>query len=244
MSNISYVSLSQATALERSLNLTAHNLANASTAGYRAVHPLFESVEDASGGNDISYVRDRGAYLDLTNGALMPTGNPLDIALSGDGWLSFQLENGETGYSRHGQLVVDVDGQVKTTTGKALLDAGGGPITLPDDVGQDVTITTDGTITDPNGAIIGTIGVLTIEQGARMQPLGGGMYQLPVNAAAPQQAENPSVKQGYVESSNVQAVLEMTRLIDIQRAYENSVKLMNQDDDLIKTAIQRLGRVG
>ena len=68
------------------------------------------------------------------------------------------------------------------------------------------------------------------------------MYQLPEGAAAPQQAENAVIKQGFVEQSNVQAVLEMTRMIDIQRSYENSVKLMNQDDDLRKTAVQRLGR--
>jgi flagellar basal-body rod protein FlgF len=243
MSNIGYVSLSQATALERSLNMTAHNLSNASTAGYKAIHPLFETVDDNSNGGDISYVVDRGSYLDLSGGALAPTGNPFDIALSGEGWFSFQLEGGKTGYSRHGQLVVDSDGQLKTSTGRPLLDAGGGPVTLPDDVGQDVIITTGGTITDPGGAVLGTIGVLTIEQGARMLPLGGGMYQLPENAAAPQQAEDPKIKQGFVENSNVEAVLEMTRLIDIQRAYENSVKLMNEDDNLTKTAIQRLGRV-
>ncbi len=243
MSNIGYVSLSQATALERSLSMTAHNLANASTAGYKAMHPLFDSVDDKSTDQGISYVVDKGSYLDLSGGALTPTGNPFDIAISGEGWFSFQLESGDTGYSRHGQLVVDVDGQLKTSTGLPLLDAGGGPVTLPDDVGQDVVITTGGTITDLAGAVLGTIGVLTIEQEARMMPLGGGMYQLPINGAAPQQSEDPKVKQGFVESSNVQAVLEMTRLIDIQRAYENSVKLMNEDDNLTKTAIQRLGRV-
>ena len=70
MSNIGYVSLSQATALERSLNMTAHNLSNASTAGYKAIHPLFETVDDSSNGGDISYVVDRGSYLDLSGGAL------------------------------------------------------------------------------------------------------------------------------------------------------------------------------
>ncbi|MFT6676434.1 MAG: flagellar basal-body rod protein FlgF [Sulfitobacter sp.] len=242
MSNISNVSLSQATALERSLSMTAHNIANANTAGYKAIQPLFESIDHEVGAENVSFVLDRGSYLDLNKGALMPTGNPLDIALAGDGWLSFQFDGGEVGYSRHGRLVVDVDGRLKTTGGRPLLDAGGGPVQLPDDVGQDVTITSGGTITDANGAILGNIGVLTIEQGARMLPLGGGMYQLPEDAAAPQQSANPQVKQGFVESSNVEAVLEMTRLIDIQRAYENSVKLMNEDDGLTKTAIQRLGR--
>lgn len=243
MSNIGYVSLSQATALERSMNMTAHNLANASTSGYKAINPLLKSISDTSTGDGISYVVDKGTYLDLTKGPLTPTGNPLDIAVSGDGWFSFQLDGGETGYSRHGQFIVDVDGQLKTSTGLPLLDAGGGPVTLPDDVGQNVVVTTSGTITDPDGAILGTIGVFKIEQEARMTPVGRGMYQLPGNAAAPQPMEAPTVSQGFVEGSNIQAVLEMTRLIDIQRAYENSVKLMTEDDSLTKTSIQRLGRV-
>lgn len=243
MTNISYVSLSQATALERTLNMTAHNIANSNTAGFKAIHPLFESVEDTSTNSEISFVRERGTYLDLTDGALVPTGNPLDIALTGEGWFSFQLDEGQTGYSRHGKMVIDVDGQLKTTAGRPLLGAGGGPVVLPDDVGQNVTITADGTVTNAEGAVLANIGVLTIEQGADLLPLGGGMYQLPDGAAAPQPTVNPTVKQGFVESSNVQAVLEMTRLIDVQRAYENSVKLMTQDDELTKTAIQRLGSV-
>ena len=242
MSNISYVSLSQATALERSLNMTAHNLANASTAGYKSMHALMESVEDSSANRSISYVQDSGAYLDLRDGPLIPTGNPLDIALSGDGWMAFQLENGGTGYSRHGRLIADVDGQLKTSLGRPLLDAGGGPITLPEGVGSDVKITSNGTVTDSLGTVYGTIGVLTISNAAQMTPLGGGMYELPPNSGAPQPAADPSVKQGFVENSNVEAVLEMTRLVDIQRAYENSVKLMSQDDDLTRAAIQRLGR--
>ena len=241
MSNITYVSLSQATALKRSLNMTAHNLANASTAGYKSSHPLFASVDDNSTDRGISYVQDNGTYLELAEGALVPTGNPLDIGLRGQGWLTFALKSGETGYSRHGQLVLDAEGQLMTARGDVLLDASGGPISLPDGVGQNVIITSDGTITDQQGTVLGAIGVVTIEQGAKMLPLGGGMYSIPRNTAAPQLAENPKVMQGFVETSNVEAVLEMTRLIDIQRAYENAVKLMNQDDDLTKKAIQRLG---
>lgn len=222
--------------------MTAHNLANASTAGYKAMHPLFESVKDPSTEQDVSYVQDRGAYLELSHGALQPTGNPLDIALAGEGWFAFQLEGGETGYSRHGKLVVDVDGQLKTSTGSVLLDAGGGPIALPEGAGQDVTITSSGTISDNSGAVLGTIGVFAIAGADKLQSSGGGMYLLPAGFEAPQPKNDPQIRQGFIESSNVEAVLEMTRLIDIQRAYENSIKLMNQDDDLTKTAIQRLGR--
>jgi flagellar basal-body rod protein FlgF len=243
MTNISYVSLSQTALLERNLNTTAHNLANASTSGYKAINPLVESVEYGSGENTISYVQDRGSYLDLAHGPLTPTGNPFDIALSGDGWLSFGMENGETAYSRHGRLVVDADGQLKTSAGLPVLDVGGGPVLLPDDIGDQVVITQGGTITDQNGAVLGNIGVLRIENAAGLLPLGRGMYQLPEGAAAPTAAEDVQVNQGFVEGSNVEAVLEMTRLISIQRAYENSIKLMTQDDELTKTAIQKLGRV-
>lgn len=242
MSNISYISLSQATALERNLNLTAHNLANANTAGFKALHPLFESVEDGSSGTGISYVQDRGTYLDTREGALTPTGNPFDVALAGEGWFSFDIGGDEPAYGRHGRLVLDVDGQLKTSGGFPILDAGGGPVVLPDDIGPDVSITTGGAITDSTGAVLGNIGVFTIEQGANMLSLGGGMYQIPTGAAAPQPAETAQIKQGFVEGSNVQAVLEMTRLIDIQRAYENAVKLMNEDDGLTKGAIQKLGQ--
>lgn len=244
MSNISYISLSQATALERNLNLTAHNLANANTAGFKALQPLFESVEDSSSENNISYVQDRGTYLDTREGALVPTGNPFDVAISGDGWFSFQIPGDEPAYGRHGRLILDVDGQLKTSGGYPILDAGGGPVALPDDAGADITITAGGAITDSTGAVLGNIGVFTIEQGAQMLSLGGGMYQLPSTAAAPQPAETAQVKQGFVEGSNVQAVLEMTRLIDVQRAYENAVKLMNEDDGLLQNAIQTLGPSG
>ncbi len=243
MSNISYVSLSQATALERKLDMTAHNLANASTAGYKAINSVIESVEQGAGDAGISYVTERGTYLNLASGPLTPTGNPLDIGLTGDGWLSFGLENGETGYSRNGRLIVDVDGQLKTSSGLPLLDAGGSPVVLPDDVADEVIITKNGTISDQNGAVLGTIAVLKIDNAAGLSPLGRGMYQLPDGAPAPTAAEDVQVNQGFVEGSNVEAVLEMTRLISIQRAYDSSMKLMTQDDDLTKTAIQKLGRV-
>ena len=85
MSNISYVALSQATALTRSMDTTAHNLANATTSGYKAIHPVLESIPDGSGDNAINYVRESGTYLELADGPLMQTGNPMDIAVAGDG---------------------------------------------------------------------------------------------------------------------------------------------------------------
>ncbi|MCP9481057.1 flagellar hook basal-body protein [Shimia sp. CNT1-13L.2] len=245
MGNISYVSLSYASALERSLDATAHNLSNASTAGYKAFRPVFETVDaeaETVGGDAISYVQDRGSYLDATQGAIMPTGNPLDLAVSGNGWFGFEVD-GEQAYGRNGRLVVDVNGRLTTASGHALMDAGGAPIILPNDVGQDITIAPDGTISGPDGAVLGRVGLYDIQADALMHPIGQGLYISPLGVEAAQPAENSRVAQGFVESSNVEPVIEMTRMIDIQRAYENSLRLIGEEDDLTKQAIQRLGRV-
>lgn len=241
MGSVSYVSLSKATALERSMNMTAHNLANSSTSGFKSMKPLLETVDSPGQKGNVSFVNDNGSYLDMSKGTLLPTGNSLDLAIAGEGWFSFELESGGTGYGRHGQLAVDPEGQVRTSAGHSLLDAGGGPVVLPGEVGSNVSITSDGTVTDNNGAILATIGVFEIANGARMTPLGGGTYGLPAGAPVPEPMEDGGIMQGFVETSNVQAVVEMTRLIDIQRAYENAITLMNEDDKLTRNAVERLG---
>jgi len=241
MGSVSYVSLSKATALERSMNMTAHNLANSSTSGYKSMKPLLETVDSPSQGENVSFVNDSGSYLDMSKGTLLPTGNPLDLAIAGEGWFSFQLVQGGTGYGRHGQLAVDAEGQVRTSAGHTLLDAGGGPIVLPAEAGSNVSIASDGTIVDEGGAVLGIVGVFDIPGGADMTPLGGGTYALPPDTPVPEPSEVPGIMQGFVETSNVQAVVEMTRLIDIQRAYENAITLMNEDDKLTRSAVERLG---
>ena len=246
MGSTGYVSLSLASALERSLDATAHNLSNASTAGYKAFRPVFEAVESetvSASGDAISYVRDGGSYVDPAPGAIMPTGNPLDLAISGGAWFQFETDGDQVAYGRNGRLVVDIEGRLTTTSGHALLDAGGGPIVLPDDVGQEISIASDGTITGPDGALLGQVGLYDVESDALMHPIGNGLYISPLaQAAVP--AEGSTVTQGFVEASNVQPIIEMTRMIDIQRAYENSLRLVGEEDSLTKQAIQRLGRAG
>jgi flagellar basal-body rod protein FlgF len=243
MNATGYVSLSRAAALERSMNMTAHNLANLNTAGFKAINPLLETVNEQGPEGGVSYVLDKGNYLDLRDGDFVPTGNPFDLAVTNDAWFTYALPDGGTGYSRDGRLVLDIDGQLKNASGFALLDEGGAPILLPGDLGESVIVGPDGTLTDVEGVDLGRIGVVNIEDAARLEPLGAGLYALPEGAADPDQAEAPALRQGYIEQSNVAAVLEMTRLIDIQRAYENSTKLMTEENDLTRSAIERLGRV-
>jgi flagellar basal-body rod protein FlgF len=247
MGNTSYVSLSMATALERSLDATAHNLSNASTAGYKAFRPIFETVSEAAegpSGHEVSYVQDAGNYLDAAQGAVMPTGNPLDLAITGKGWFAFEAEGGRVAFGRNGRLVVDVDGRLSTTTGRALLDTGGAPIILPANIGQDISVARDGTITGSDGTRLGQVGMYDVDFETLMHPIGNGLYISPLGIDGAAASQDSQVAQGFVETSNVEPVIEMTRMIDIQRAYENSLKLLTEENALTRQTIQRIGQFG
>lgn len=245
METTTYVSISLATALERSLDIAAHNMANASTAGYKAQHPLMEAT-NLKGGDDtqnISYVQDKGIYVDLSQGSLVETGNSLDVAVNGQGWLAYQTEDGQTAYGRDGRFAVNNEGTLVTLAGNPVLDAGGAPINIPQEVAHLIQIAQDGTIADQNGTPFGQLGLFDVPNFAAATPLGAGLFLPNPQADAPTPLENGQFAQGYIEQSNVQPVMEMIHLMDIQRAYERASTLMTDDNDLTKQAIQRLGRV-
>ena len=244
MANADYVSLSLATALQRSLDMAAHNMANASTAGYKSVQPLFEAVQpDGTEDEAISYVEDRGTYLNVSQGALVATGNPLDLALSGGGWFSYQTDSGATAYGRDGRLAINSDGQLTTLQGAPILNQGGNPITLPQTLGQNITISSDGTITDAEGGTLGQIGIVRVPDADKLVQIGGGLYLYGEGAGDITPDTETEIAQGFVEQSNVQPIVEMTRLMDIQRAYERAAKLMGDSSDLTRQAIKRIGSV-
>ncbi len=244
MSSANYVSLSSATVLERSLDSTANNIANMSTTGFKASRPLLDSLAfegSGLGSEDISFVQDKGYYLDLSQGALTRTENTLDIAISGPDWFSYEGPDGGTAYGRDGRLVLTADGTLTTTTGAAILDVGGGRITLPADIGSQVIIARDGTIADQAGNALGRIGLFSVSNPNALNPIGGGLYKDP-GPAGVDAAQDSAVIQGFLEGSNVQATVEVTRLMDIQRAYERAIKVIDQSDELTRTAIQSISR--
>lgn len=241
MSGANYVSLSLAAVLERSLDSTANNIANMSTAGFKASRPLMESLVVGSPGMEISFVQDNGSYLDLGQGGLIKTDNPLDIAVSGLDWLSYESAQGVRAFGRDGRMVLSADGELTTTSGAAVLDAGGGRITLPADIGVKFEIARDGTITDASGNVLGQIGTFSLSDASALSPIGEGLYVLKGGGEFAL-SENISIAQGFLEQSNVDGTLEVTRLIEIQRAYERAVRAIDQVDQLTQTAIQRISQ--
>ncbi len=235
-----YVSLSGQVALRRELQVIAHNLANMNTTAFRAERSLFDTaLSRANRDNPVSFVIDRATYTDVTAGTMSQTGRPLDIALRGPGWFQVEAEDGSVRYSRDGRLTLSTDGFLINVHGGVILDDGGAAIPLPPeteriDIGRDGTLTAD-------GQLIGRIGLYEFDNVSMLEREANSLYKAPGNVA-PLPAFETSIVQGALEGSNVRPILEMTRMIELARAYENSSRTATDGHELKKDSISRLGR--
>lgn len=245
MTETSYIGLSLAATLQRQLDITANNIANANTAGYKGEHVLFESYlqKDVPIGQDAaSFVNDSGSYIDTRAGALSQTGNPLDVALNGDGWFGYRTPEGQQAYGRDGSFTLDAQGNLLTTSGATVLNEGGAPIVLPTDGIGELSISEDGSISGIGTGPLDKIGVFQIPDIQSYSRIGSNMMTAPEGAAAPRPAEGTQVVQGALELSNVNPIREMTRLIDVQRAYERTNTLMGNADTLRSDTLRRISQ--
>jgi flagellar basal-body rod protein FlgF len=252
MENALLVGLSRQTVLERQLDVVANNIANVNTAGFKADSSLFEEYlrsgahEDNFVGSDrrVSYVQDRGTYRDFTQGAHEQTKNPLDLAISGEGFLVVQTAGGER-YTRDGGLQINNVGQLVTANGDAVLGTSG-PITFqPTD--HDVNVSPDGTITVVEGSgradsLRGKLRLASFTDAQRLLKEGSNLYSAG-EGGAPAADTKSTVQQGYIEKSNVNSVSEMSRMMEVTRAYTQISTLLQQESDLHKTAIEKLADV-
>lgn len=236
--NAILVGLSRQVALKRQMEVVANNIANMNTTAYRSENILFrEYLVTSPAGDQVSYVEDYGIARDLREGAMETTSNPLDVAISGPGYLVVETEDGPK-YTRNGHLRLDDIGQIVTQEGEPVLDVDGRPIEFANPT-VEVTISRDGTITAADGESF-RLGVVSFRNEQALQKDANGLYK---TDQAPIPVEAPMILQGMLEASNVRPIVQMTRLIDIQRAYEGTQKMMNTDHDLQLDAISRIGRV-
>lgn len=240
MDSTTHVAVSLASAMRRALDVTANNIANAGTPGFKAERIALETYASPDGAPS-AYVFDAGSYVDLRQGALMTTGNPLDVALAGPGWLAYATPDGRTAYGRDGSLMLDAQGRLVTSSGAQILDDAGAPVVLPPDASP-IEIASDGTISTPGGEPIARIGVFDVAAPDALERLGGGLLGAPDGGAQARPAEGTAVVQGAIEGSNVAPVVEMTGLLEIQRAYERATRLIRTHDELARDAIRRAGR--
>ena len=233
MDTISYVALSRQMALDRHMTTLATNIANASSTGYRARHTLFEAeLERAGPQQRVAFVQDVGQWQDTAPGPIATTGNQLDVAIDGSGFLAFNTAGGVR-YSRAGHLTLDPQGQITDEAGHPVLDQGGQPLLVPAGAGE-LTIAADGTLSTKAGPI-GRLQVVTFQNEQLLSREGDGLYRSPV---PPQAAGGEGrLVQGALEGADVQPVMEMTSMMQATRLFEGTQKMIDTHHELEMKAI-------
>lgn len=232
------VALSRQDTLRRHLDVVANNLANMNTISFKAERMMFTDhlVRAGSGdhglGDAIAFVRDLATVRDPADGKLEETGGDLDVALLGDGYLVVDSPDGPR-YTRDGHLRLDETGQLVSNDGLPVLAQGGAPV-LFDAQDTQINIAKDGTVSSEMGDL-GQLRVVRFAHPERMRSVGGGLFE---TDEKPEDVTTPTVLQGMLESSNVQPIIEMERLIDLHRAYDQARALIDREDDRIRKMLQ------
>ena len=242
MDIVTSLAASRLVAQQRAMEVTANNIANANTPGYRTqrlqfsdwLSPQTGGVGAPAGDKTVVYTQDRATWRERQAGTLTHTGNPFDLALAGDGYFTVQTKNGPR-LTRDGRFGPLPDGTLSDSNGNALLNTNGQPILIaPGDTS--ITVAADGSVSSGNGPI-GKIGVVQPSDAMKLSPEGGTM--LVANAPTTPVA-TAGIVQGAIEDSNVQPVLEMTRMIDATRQFELVSQFVQGEADRQQSAIDKL----
>jgi flagellar basal-body rod protein FlgF len=240
MENSLYVGLSGQVALESKMAIIANNVANVSTPGFRGQNALFkEFISDQRRmKEDVSLTYDYGQYQVTDPGPIKLTGSPLDVALVGPGFLGVQTPEGIQ-YTRAGNFALNSIGELVNARGYKVAGQGGGTISIPPDA-KWITIDEKGAVSTDQGTV-GSLMVAEFKDYQLLDPAGNGLYRTTEQPTPP---VDTRVLQGKLEGSNVQAVVEMTRMIDVMREYQAVQNVMQTEHDRQRTAIQRMLRTG
>lgn len=241
----SLVLLSDQSAISRSMDIIANNVANSSTNGFKREGIEFDTyVSRPAANKTLNFVVDRATYRDASVGPIKTTGNPLDLAIEGSGYFEVQAPDGTTKYTRAGSFQLNSQGQIVNQSGYPVLSDGNAPITIPDTT-RSVTITGDGTVSarvddGVDLAVIGKVGLANFADEQQMQAQGGGLYT--TSQTALPTTDSATIVQGSLEESNVSPIEEMTAMIRIMRSYEQTSNLITQENQRLDNAISILSK--
>lgn len=238
MENSIYLGLSRQVTLQTNMDIIAQNVANMNTTGYRGQNTLFQEYLSKPRGYDdpLSFVNDEGQYQITAPGPMRQTGSSLDIAVIGDGFIGVQAPSGDVEYTRDGNFLIDANGTLVTQAGFPVASSGGGNITIPPG-SEVIKIDDKGNIFNEDGAL-GQIGVFEFENVQQLEQRGNNLYAMVGGDANP--ATESRVQQGYLEGSNIKPVVEMTRMIDTLREYQTVSRVMERENERLRSAIQKL----
>ena len=243
MDNALLVGLNAQQSLRQRLDVVANNLANMNTAAFKAEVALNEMVIERPSKaydepNDVRFTNIDRMHRDMTAGTLRPSDNPLDFGLAKENAFFAVNVGGQTFYTRDGQFALDDLSRLVTHEGGFVLDDTGTEMVFDPEGGRP-ELTPDGKIRQGN-VEIGRLGVYSFETPAALEKAGTNLWS-PGDQAA-EAVELPEVRQGVVEQSNVNAIFEVTRMIEISRAYTSASRLVKDADELRKNAISTLGK--
>ncbi|WP_170578489.1 flagellar hook-basal body complex protein [Ruegeria arenilitoris] len=232
-----YTTLSRQTGLMNEMRLVANNIANANTTGYRAQGLVFsEFVRDLPGNPSMSMARAEARNTSLQQGLLTETGGQFDFAIEGDGFFMVETPSGNR-LTRAGAFSPSAEGDLVTMDGHRVLDSNGAPVFIPPDAAS-IDVGSDGTLSI-EGQFLGQIGVYRVADPKTLVREGSTQFRAEGEIDP---VENPVVLQRFLEGSNVNAVEQVTRLVEIQRAYELGQSFLETEDERLRGALKALMR--
>jgi flagellar basal-body rod protein FlgF len=230
------VALSRQMSVVDQMDVIANNIANMSTGAYKAERVMFKDyIARTESGDSVVFPQQSGIHRIYNPGSIERTSNPLDIALRGDGYMVVQTPNGPR-YTRNGHLSLDAQGQLVSPQGYPVLDSGDKPIVIDTGV-KDVTIAKDGSI-EADDRKLGKLKMVTFGNPQGLVRQGNSLYK---TEEAPKPSTEIEVLQGHVEGSNVEPVLEITRFMKVSGFYQSTKKIIDEEHDRQRRAIQQLG---
>jgi flagellar basal body rod protein FlgG len=245
MDNLTIAAASGLRSRMESLDVLANNLANSGTTGFKrdqefyGVYSSADSNDPMNGGPSSTLPTIEKQWTDFSAGTMQDTGNALDVALNGDGFLAVNGPNG-TLYTRAGNLKVLPTGDLATNDGYPLRSVGGGTIQVTS--GKPIAISSDGTV-QQNGQSIGQMEIVSFQSTNSLEKVGSTCFQDTDVKNPPVAATNVTVQQGKVEGSNVPVAEAAMRLVGVMRQFEMLQKAIGVSNDMDTKTIQEVARV-
>ena len=231
-----YTALTRQSGLMHEMQVVANNIANISTTGFRREGVVFEEyVARMDEGPSLSMAHASGRVVDLTQAGVSQTGGTFDFAIQGDGFFLIESQAGER-LTRAGSFTPSDAGELVTNDGYRLLDQGGAPVFVPP-TARVISVAQDGTVS-ADGAPVARIGLWQPADPLTLQHQAGTLF----SADGIEPTDQGTILQGYLEDSNVNPVMEIARMINVQRAYELGQSFMDQEDKRVRAVVETLGR--
>ncbi|KEA64327.1 Flagellar basal-body rod protein FlgF [Marinobacterium lacunae] len=243
MDKLLYVSMTGARENMLAQRVHANNLANATTTGFKADLEQARAMRVLGDGYESRvYAMSERPATDTTAATLIQTGRDLDVAINGEGWIAVVGPDGQEAYSRGGELQINAVGQLVTGTGLPVMGNGGLPVVIPP--AEKIQIATDGRIVIlPLGAESSELAqidqIKTVRSDAPLFKGEDGLMHAD-NGQVLEADQSVNVRSGYLESSNVNAVGEMTAIISLSRQFEMQVKMMKTAEENSSAATEIL----